>query len=259
VQFRPFSEAGEYVRKLGLKSRAQWREYCKSGNKPKDIPSYPEDVYKSRWVGYGDWLGTGRIANQNKVYLPLEEAKKFVHSLGLRNQSEWSEYSKSGKKPIYIPSDPRKPYKDDWKGWGDWLGTGYVANQKREYRPFAEAQKFVRQLRLKSRYEWSEYCKSKNKPNNIPTQPRPIYKDDWKGWGDWLGTGYVANFEREYPPFEEARKIVHSFGLKSQSEWRRFIRSGKKPVDIPSNPARTYKKEWKVGGIGLVLAEPETS
>ena len=62
MQFQPFSEAREYVRKLGLKSRDQWREYCKSGSKPRDIPSYPEDVYNSKWVGYGDWLGTGRIA-----------------------------------------------------------------------------------------------------------------------------------------------------------------------------------------------------
>ena len=51
-------------------------------NKPEDIPAYPDGVYKdSGWVSWGDWLGTGRIANQNKVYRSFDEARAFVHSL----------------------------------------------------------------------------------------------------------------------------------------------------------------------------------
>ena len=106
---------------------------------------------------------------------PFLQAREYVHKLSLKNQSEWSKYCKSGKRPVFIPSVPSRQYKEQWKGWGDWLGTGYVANQKRVYRSFEDARIFVHQLALKSRYEWSEYCKSKNKPDDIPAQPRTIY------------------------------------------------------------------------------------
>ncbi|HEY6884206.1 MAG TPA: hypothetical protein VI278_09240 [Nitrososphaeraceae archaeon] len=72
MTFRPFPEAREYVHKLRLKSQSQWREYCKSGNKPKDIPSYPEAVYENNRIGYGDWLGTGTIAPKDRNYRSFE-------------------------------------------------------------------------------------------------------------------------------------------------------------------------------------------
>jgi hypothetical protein len=63
AKFQPFYDAREYVRKLHLNSYAGWREYCKSGNKPRNIPSSPAQTYKDQgWNGFGDWLGTARAA-----------------------------------------------------------------------------------------------------------------------------------------------------------------------------------------------------
>jgi len=43
--------------------------------------------------------------------------------LNLKNWSEWSEYCKSGKKPINIPNAPKIIYKNKgWKGISDFLG-----------------------------------------------------------------------------------------------------------------------------------------
>ena len=47
----------------------------------------------------GDWLGTGRIADHEREFRPFEEAREFVHSLGLQREADWREYCKSGKKP----------------------------------------------------------------------------------------------------------------------------------------------------------------
>ena len=71
----------------------------------------------------GRWLGTGVVASFNREYSSFEQARKFVHSLGIKNQSEWWKYCKSEKKPKDIPSNPAEVYKKDWKNWGDWLGT----------------------------------------------------------------------------------------------------------------------------------------
>ena len=45
-QWRNFESAREFVRKLGFKNTYDWQEYCKSGNKPDDIPTAPWNVYK---------------------------------------------------------------------------------------------------------------------------------------------------------------------------------------------------------------------
>ena len=67
--FRTFDEARVFARSLGLKNVAGWQDYCKSGELPKDIPSGPNGVYRDQgWAGYGDWLGTGNVANHLKEY-----------------------------------------------------------------------------------------------------------------------------------------------------------------------------------------------
>lgn len=124
----------EYVRALKLKNVTEWREYYRSGRKPDDIPSAPEQAYKKQCKGYGDWLGTGTVANQNRAYRSFNEARKFIRSLGLKSYSDWINYCKTGKKPTYVPASPEVVYKNQWKGWGDWLGTGRLATKDIEFR-----------------------------------------------------------------------------------------------------------------------------
>jgi len=113
------------------------------------------------------------------------------------------------------------------------------------WRSFKEARKFVHSLKLKSG-TWQDYCKSGKRPDDIPPYPDKVYKN--KGWisrGDWLGTGYVQPSKRQYRSFKEARKYIQSLKLKNTTDWNRYCTSGKKPDDIPSQPHKIYKKEWK--------------
>lgn len=139
---------------------------------------------------------------------------------------------------------------------GDWLGTGFVSNQFREYRSFEEARDFAQSLELKSRDEWGKFCKGKMPekgflPDDIPADPNQTYKNKgWHGMGDWLGTGIVATRFREYRSFEKAREYVRRLGLKSWAEWQKYCKGempekGFLPDDIPANPKQTYKdKGW---------------
>ena len=45
---------------------------------------------------------------------------------------------------------------------------------------------------------------------------------------------------RQFLPYEEAKKVVNALGLKSADDWQRWS-STERPPDIPSNPSRTYK------------------
>jgi hypothetical protein len=69
VYWRPFEEAREFVRGLGLKSKMEWRAYAKSEEKPGDIPANPDNTYaEDGWSGWGDWLGTGTISVRLRQY-----------------------------------------------------------------------------------------------------------------------------------------------------------------------------------------------
>jgi hypothetical protein len=214
----------------------------------------------------GDWLGTGIIATCFRTYLPFDEARAVVHSLKIKNNTEWKEFCKGqlpekGTLPSGIPASPQQTYaKEGWKGYGDWLGTGAIAPSLREFLPFEEARAFVRSLKLKNHDEWVMFCKGQlpekgTLPIDIPVAPSQAYSTKgWIGVGDWLGTGAVANFKKVFKPFEEARAFVQSLKLKNQDEWIMFCKGqmpkkGTLPIDIPASPNRTYAKEgWK--GLG---------
>ena len=53
----------------------------------------------------------------------FEQAKNFVHSLGIRSCTEWKIYCKSGERPYNIPAFPPRTYCNiGWSGWKEWLG-----------------------------------------------------------------------------------------------------------------------------------------
>ena len=272
LSWRPFEEAREFARGLGLKSYAEWRAYSIGemlglGRLPADIPGFPNETYVNRgWTSYGDWLGTGKIANFLKEFIPFPQARDFVRKLKLKSSTEWRAYCEGkmptlGPRPVNIPSNPHLSYSDQgWKGMGDWLGTGNIAPQYIEYRPFHEARAFVHNLKLMHNADWRAFCKGKipgmeQLPADIPVAPEQQYVNKgWMGWGDWLGTGSISNARRHFRPFPVARAFARKLKLKSGTEWRAFCKGempqlGCLPRDIPSAPGRTYGDNgWK--GMG---------
>ena len=108
------------------------------------------------------------------------DARKFVQTLGLKNNSEWKKYSKSSKKPVDIPANPSQAYGGKiWKGIPDWLGNGNLSNKHRTYLSYEKCQNVIQKLRITKQTEWEKYWKSNKKPINIPSHPDRIYKE-WK-------------------------------------------------------------------------------
>ena len=237
---RPFKKARAFVQKLKLKSIAEWRAYCRSGKKPKDIPAGPESIYADAgWAGFPDWLGSGLRRGGRDGWRPFEKAREFVRGLGFGSQAEWNAYCRSGKKPNDIPTAPSQLYADDgWIDLVDWLGAGRRIGN---WRPFNEARACVRTLGLKNTEEWQAYCRSGKMPNDIPAAPQGRYAAaGWIGMSDWLGTD-IHRRGNSWRPFEEARTFARTLGLKSCNAWmREYARSGKKPNDIPAVPNKAY-------------------
>jgi len=185
-----------------------------------------------------------------KKWRSFEEARKFARSLKLTHEREWNNFCKSEKLPYDIPKTPRYIYKDKWKGTGEWLGTGRIANQLLNFLLYKEARKFAHTLNLENKKDWKKFVKAKKHPKDIPTDPQSSYKNKgWTDWGDFLGTGNIASYNRKYKSYKLARKYVISLKIDSKGNWAKYTQSGKLPPDIPNNPDVSYKnKGWKDWG-----------
>jgi len=233
-KYPSFEEAREFARSLGLNSYPEWRQYIKK-NPSHNVSGIPNRTYKhSGWISWGDFLGTERIANKLKSSIPFRQARSLVRSLGFKKREEWFEYYDKHK-PDGAPKFLNQIYSNhpDWKGMGEFIGTGHSRN----HLSFEEAREFVRSLGLKSWVQWQEYCKSENKPSNIPSRPSSKYKNDgWINRQNWLG---YTNEER-FMSFEEARRFVRKLNIKGQIQWREYWKNHKRPKNLPSNPYTIY-------------------
>ncbi|MDC0153550.1 hypothetical protein OAJ02_02315 [Nitrosopumilus sp.] len=252
-KYRSYKEAREFVRSLGLKTWKEWQEYCKSGDKPDDIPYNVQTTYKNKgWTTWGDFLGTGTIQTQKRKYVPFKDVREFVRTLELKNTSEWNEYCRSNTLPTNHSTRPDTVYKNKgWKGWGDFLGTGNIASVNIQFRSFESTREFVRSLGIQTWKEWQEYCKSGDKPDDISSNPNRTYKKEWISWGDFLETGRIQTQKKNknYLPFNEARNIARKLAIrhniKNWKDWQKAVKEGKIPDNIPTRPEATYKKKME--------------
>jgi hypothetical protein len=238
------------VRGLKLKNQFAWKEFCKSGRKPDNIPSNPNRTYfESGWTGFNDWLGNDLSSNIKKNFVTYEEARVLAIKLKLRSAKDWQEYAKTTARPHFIPYSPSRVYKNcGWNGWADFLGNKRV--QVRSNRlDFNSAREYARNLNLSSYKEWKDYIKKAQKPIGIPMNPDISYKKEgWMGWNDFLGHEMSQYINSDFLSFEQSKSIVKALGLKNNKEWREYCKSGSKPLKIPSAPDKKYKNEWKGWG-----------
>lgn len=266
LSWRPFGEARQYARKVGISSYKEWFAYAKGrlpakGVLPPDIPVAPHEVYcNSGWLNWGDWLGTGRLSD-NRVFRKFVHARKFAKSLHLKSFKQWKSYTRGeirglAELPFDIPANPHQTYANNgWRGYGDWLGTGFVSPRCKKYRSFIKARAFARSLKLKSTQEWYSYARGRMPhlrvlPSDIPIHPHSKYANEgWAGMSDWLGTERRIR-GKPYRSFEDARAFVRKLKLRNEAEWILFYRGKLRngpafPEDIPKHPRRFYAdKGW---------------
>ena len=127
--YLPFEEARSFVRNLHLKGQKGWHAWRKSSERPSNIPSAPDRAYGNAFISTADWLGDtiSRCPQARRLHmLPFEEARAMVREMKFTCQTDYQKWSKSGKRPSNIPSDPCTTYgKAVWKSLRDWLGLDH--------------------------------------------------------------------------------------------------------------------------------------
>lgn len=131
-----------------------------------------------------------------KYNISYGEIKNWVkNNLNIQSKSEWYRYIKYTELPSFIPRDPREVFLNKgWISWGDFLSTGNVWDNYIIYLDYDTAKTIIKTLNIKSGKEYKYYTKNKLIPPNIPNRPDRYYKTrNWISWGDFLGTGRIAN------------------------------------------------------------------
>lgn len=103
----------------------------------------------------------------------------------------------------------------------------------KNWKSFTQARTFARGLGLRNWHAWMKTPR----PEDIPSEPFHVYKLEWQGWRDWLGT--------EFRSFEDARTFVRNLKLETYEQWQKYCKSGKKPRNIPNCPMSVYKGQYK--------------
>lgn len=209
-KYKSYEDASLHVQSLGLRKKEDWFLYIKGQIPglpplPADIPACPDKTYRreeygKKWVGWADFLGTGRVSNQakSKLYRSYTEAEKYARSLGLKTAKDWLRYINGDFEhlsplPLDIPRKPDEAY-NEWIDWPTFLGSPLNKfNSRRSFWDFETARKFVHSLKLKSQREFIDYCAGKlshlpPKPLELPSNPSKKYKNSgWQGEKYWLG------------------------------------------------------------------------
>lgn len=195
--YRSFSLAREWARTQDLRSEKEWRAHTKRpGWLPADIPVNVYSGYQNDWISWGDFLGSGNVANQKKRYRPFGEARDWARDQGLTSYADWKRRIRApGWLPEDIPADPRNAYGTAFTTMGDFLGNGNLSSREYKWRPFNEARAWAHEQKIDGQAEWRESAKLTKTawPKDIPTNPNVAYtSEDWKGWEDFLGVLRMA-------------------------------------------------------------------
>jgi len=83
--------------------------------------------------------------------------------------------------------------------------------KQKDWRSFKDARKYARSLGLQSRCEWikfidGQYSGLGRKPVDIPDNPVDVYKVEWKGWENWMGSGNNMPVKENKAPLEKIRR-----------------------------------------------------
>lgn len=76
-----------------------------------------------------------------KFFLTFEEAKAWAKSQNIKRYVEWRNMSKTGLLPSGIPASPREAYKNEFKGWKDFLGAPLEKQNKEDLLSYEETKK----------------------------------------------------------------------------------------------------------------------
>jgi hypothetical protein len=244
-----YDDCKKYIQNnLNIKSKVQWRKNII--DIPEFIPKEPRLVYLKRgWISWGDFLGSNNTQDNLKAkkYISYDEAKLYIKKLNIKTIVDWK--NRLTEIPENIPNRPDRFYKKrGWVSWGDFLGTGRIANQNKKYTylSYDDAKNYIQTNNIKSISDFKKY----KLPENIPSHPHKIYKE-WTNWGTFFGTGYIQDnkISSNYLSYYNAKQYIlnNLSHIRTEKMWKEYIKNNTIKI-IPNHPELYYNRKnrgWK--------------
>ena len=176
-------------------------------------------------------------------YIPYIELKTLVQQHGVKSAVDYM--SQRLLISHDAPSSPSITYKDKgWNGWHSFLGKkeSYSTPPKEGYFSYEEARSFLVKVGFNgSKREYTKKCKSLSV--KLPTVAQKKYAEEWTTWSDYLGNENIHNSKVVFIEFNEAKKLVISYGFGSADEYLAKYKT--LPGGLPAVPHKIYKdKGW---------------
>ena len=175
-----------------------------------------------------------------------------MRSKNFKSQSEWYEYVRKYGLPKNYPKTPAiSKYKNQFKGWPILLGTNLSYSYKKFN--YQESKNYLKNKGL-TLTEWESYINSNEFDGRIPKNPSGYYRN--KGWESWpLFLNYSPKtILGNKLSFQESRRIIRNFNLKSQGDFRKLTKMKEFPKGVPKSPEGAYEEftSWSdfLGYIG---------
>ena len=247
TNYKSFKEVQEFALKNGITSQNEWIEFTKKNVLPKDIPYSVAKIYENNgWKNWGDFLKTGNLPSHLLKFCSYKEAQKIVHHYKVTSGSKYKKFILEKKNTKYnLPKAPHVVY-DEWTSWPEFLQVDRkTVNTK--YLTYKELKKIVKKEGIKTMQEYHKFLEKRPSESlKFPWKLDMHYKS--KGWISRADFFFFQNFyykRDKFPSFEEAKKIIQKFELRTVTEFSKLIRSKKLNILFPSAPNVVYKSSWQ--------------
>lgn len=182
-----------------INSKVKFYKFIKGNLQNSKIPSNPQLVYSSKWISWGDFLGTNKISDNKKhqMYLNYDECKKYIqrNHPEIKSSVQWGRFWSYNAKPENIPLHPDFSYKKSgtWIGWGSFLNTNNIINSKKS-KNFLTYHDFINyfkenKIKITSAKNYTYFFKNNIRPFFITASPDVIYRGrGWVSWGSFLNS-----------------------------------------------------------------------
>jgi len=265
-EYQPYKKARIIANKLAkennLRTSKDWTRFTKKNKKLLEklrIPANPWQTYEKEMKesgGWGDWLGTGRIAKQFQVFFTFQEFSDYIVRNKIKSYEQYKKLYSERKLSSKCRGRPTKFYKKEWeklsleKKWHHPLAIFYVNSAT-----FEQAKNHIRTMQKKFKittlHEFRALAVMGKISPLIPRDPAIFYKKEWNGWGDFLGTGNVRPGDRQIlPTIEakiEARKLAKKYDIRTREQWVKAHREGKIPSNLPRFLDNAYNPKYRKG------------
>lgn len=209
------------------------------------LPKKAEKVFFNRgWISWSDFLGIV-IKSYNKsvlkdFYYTYDELYKICFENNINTHVKYKIYKKNVDNRF--PKNPEMYYeKFEWKKLLNSDNTRAKNLKISNYLLYSDCKEWVKSnLNINTSYMWNKLDKS-TLPLFIPSKPERVYKNDWISWNEFLGV-----ITPIYLSYNEAKELIKTFNIKSNKEFRLFLKNENYPKNIPRDVSNYYSKsnEW---------------